>query len=303
MLRATTTPGGHPFIRAAWIAGVGLLLVGLVLSLVARAGRPGILVISIGLALLLAGYVAYLVRHLAFLRTIDRAESALDDGELETARVALAPLLASFSSVAVVQRAAGLATYALGDPLAAASLLERASRSYKDDPKVAATLVASYAALNRGGDARRAAGLAPRAVDVQLALAWSELVALGGDRERGAALAAELRQRADVRGSAPRRAMAAALAAVAAARRGDAAAVRGALEDAAREREALAAYERAFLGYLEGVALRELGSADDARRAFEAAMEAAPRTIGEALARRERANMLARLAPPDASAP
>jgi hypothetical protein len=130
-------------------------------------------------------------------------------------------------------------------------------------------------------------------VDVRLALAWSELVALAGDRERGAAMVPELTERADVRRSAARRAMAAVLGAVAAARRADEAGVRAALGSASGEAEALAAYERAFLGYLEGVALRELGSLEDALRVFERAMEAAPGTIGEALARRERANMLA----------
>jgi tetratricopeptide (TPR) repeat protein len=302
VLRATTTPGGHPLIRVAWLAAIGLLVVGAILSFVARAGRPGTLVIAVGLVLLIAGYIAYLVRHLAFMRTLERAEAALDEGELERARVALAPLLERYTSVAAVQRAAGLATYALGDPLAASALLERAARSYRDDVKVAATLVASYAALNRGGDARRASALAPQAVDVRLALAWAELVALGGDRERGAAMVPELSERADVRRSASRRAMAAVLEAVAAARRADEAGLRAALTSASSERDALAAYERAFLGYLEGVALREIDLLEDARRAFEAAMEAAPGTIGEALARRERANMLAHVAAPDASA-
>lgn len=293
MLRAATTPGGHPLIRVVWLAAMGLVAVGLFLAFVARAGRPAALVIAVGLVLLMAGYIAYLVRHLAFLRTLERAEAAIDEGELERARVTLAPLLERYTSVAAVQRAAGLATYALGDPLAASTLLERAARSYRDDLKVAATLVASYAALNRGGDARRASALAPQAVDVRLALAWSELVALAGDRERGAAMVPELAERADVRRSASRRGMAALLGAVAAARRGDEAGVRAALGSASAEAESLAAYERAFLGYLEGVAWRELGSLEDARRAFERAMELAPGTIGEALARRERANMLA----------
>lgn len=296
MPRASTTPGGHPLIRTVWLAAFGLVAVGVFLSLVARAGRPGLLVIAVGLVLLMAGYVAYLVRHLAFLRTLDRAEAAIDLGELERARVTLAPLLELYTSVPAVQRASGLAAYALGDPLAASTLLERAARSYRDDLKLAATLVASYAALNRGGDARRASALAPQAVDVRLALAWSELVALGGDRERGAALVAELAERADVRRAASRRAMAAVLGAVAAANAGDAAGLRGGLAALASERGALSGYERAFLGYLEGVALRELGAAEEARRAWEAAMEAAPGTIGEALARRERANLLARLA-------
>jgi tetratricopeptide (TPR) repeat protein len=293
VLPAATTPGAHPLIRTAWIAAAGLLVVGLVL-LVSRAGRAAIPVLAVALALFVGGYVAYLVRHLRFLRVLERAEADLDRGDLERARVVLAPLLDRYPGLAPVQRAAGLATYALGDPLAAASLLERAARSYGDDERIAAALVASYAALNRAGDARRASALAPLAVDVRLALAWAEVVALGGDRARGAEEIAGLAERADVRGSAARRAMAAALQAVADAGRGDRPAVRSAVDAVHADREALRAYERAFLGYLEGVAWRELGSITEARAAFEEAMALEP-TIGAALARRERANMLARL--------
>jgi tetratricopeptide (TPR) repeat protein len=283
-----------------WIASAGLIVVGL--ALLARAGRPALLVIGAGLLLLIAGYLAYLVRHIAFVRKVSEAEAALDAGDLERARAILAPMLDRFSGMAVVERAAGLTTYALGDPLAAASLLERAARSFRDDEKLAATLVASYAALNRGGDARRAAALAPRAVDVRLALAWSELVALGGDRAQGAAMAVELQGRADVGRSAARRAMTALLLAVASAHEGDAASVRASIGRASADRALLPPYDRAFLGYLEGVALRELGRIDDARRAFEAAMEPAPGTIGEALARRELANLIARLSADAAAA-
>jgi hypothetical protein len=89
--------------------------------------------------------------------------------------------------------------------------------------------------------------------------------------------------------------MAAALSATAAARAGDVAAADVALGDVARTRDALPPFERAFIGYLEGVALRELARTSDAVAAFERAMAAAPGTIGEALARRERANLRARL--------
>ncbi|HZC31520.1 MAG TPA: hypothetical protein VE261_08375 [Gaiellaceae bacterium] len=88
------------------------------------------------------------------------------------------------------------------------------------------------------------------------------------------------------------------LAAVAAARRSDPAAADAALGAAHTSAAGLSAYDRAFLGYLEGVALRELGRTSDAAAVFVRAMETAPATIGEALARRERANMLARLGPP-----
>lgn len=284
---------------------------GAVLAFVARAGRPAVLVFAVALVLFVGAYVAYLVRHIGFVREISRADEALRAGELERARAILAPLLESYGHIALVQRAAGRALYELGDPLSAASLLERAARSFHDDASVAAMLVASYAALDRGGDARRAAGIAPKEVDVRLALAWSELVALGGDRLAGTEIVRELRDRADVRSIPARRVMVAALAAIAAAHRvgtwaggaDDAGATRAstgeadlALREVASGRDALSHYERAFIGYLEGVALRELGRVADATAAFERAMEVAPGTIGEALARRERANLLARLA-------
>ncbi len=85
--------------------------------------------------------------------------------------------------------------------------------------------------------------------------------------------------------------MAATLQAIAAAERLDSATVRARLRDAEDRYVLLAADERAFLGYLGGVALRELGAIDDARATFTLAMEAAPDTIGEALARRERTHM------------
>jgi hypothetical protein len=119
-----------------------------------------------------------------------------------------------------------------------------------------------------------------------LALAWAELVALGGDRARGAALAAELPSDTPARA-----AMAAALQAIAAAHGHDAGAVRARLRDAEDRYIFLAGDERAFLGYLGGVALRELGALDDARTTFTIAMAAAPDTIGEALARRERTHI------------
>jgi hypothetical protein len=154
------------------------------------------------------------------------------------------------------------------------------------DRDVTVTLVAAYAALNKAGDARRAAAMRPDDPDVALALAWAELVALGGDRSRGAALAAALPT-----DSPARAAMAATLQAIAAAHRGDTAGVRSRLRDAEDRYVLLADDERAFLGYLGGVALREAGALDDARTTFTLAMEAAPDTIGEALARRERTHI------------
>src|SRR5437763_1893322 len=73
--------------------------------------------------------------------------------------------------------------------------------------------------------------------------------------------------------------------------RGDARAVRARLREADDRLALLAEDERAFLGYLGGVAVRELGALDDARATFTLPMETAPGTIGEALARRERAHI------------
>jgi tetratricopeptide (TPR) repeat protein len=294
-----STPGGHRLIRSAWLAATVLLVVAAGVAAV-RGIRAALLVLAFALALFVAGYAAYLVRHFRFLRALTRAEHALARGEYESARSTLAPLLERYGNVPVVQRAAGRALYELGDPLSAASLLERAARSFAEDVEVAATLVASYAALNRGGDARRAAAIAPRHADVRLALAWSELVALGGDRGAGAAITEELAQRADVDSEPSRHAMCRTLAGIAAARRGDARATEASLADARAGRAALPAYERAFLGYLEGVALRELGRTQEASAAWERAMTDAPGTIGDALARRERANLTARLTAPRA---
>ncbi len=302
--RTLATPGGHPLIRAAWLSSVILLVVAGALALVGRGGRGTVAVVLAAGALFIAAYLAYLVRHVLFLRTIAMSEAALAAGDLDRARELLAPLLDSHADMPQVQRAAGIALYRLGDPLSAAQLLERAARSYAGDVEVATTLVASYSALNRGGDARRSSSLAPTAVDVRLALGWSELVALGGDRNVGGRIADELSDRADVRGLPARRAMAAALSAIAAAQRGNAPAADTALAATTEISSVLPLYERAFLGYLEGVALRELVRPTDAAAAFERAMEAAPGTIGEALARRERANMAARLAAgPQTSSP
>lgn len=302
---ASRTPGGHRLIRTAWSSAMFLLVAALGVAVFAHAVRAAAIVAGAALVLFAAGYVGYLARHLLFERDVARAERALAAADLETARRILAPLLDHHSDMPAVQRAAGRTLYALGDPLSAASLLERAARSFRDDAAVATTLVASYAALNRGGDARRAAAVAPRAVDVRLALGWSELVALGGDRPAGAAIVHELRERADVRDDLARAAMCAALGAIAAAGSGDAAAAAASLSELAGLRDRLPAYERAFVGYLEGVALRELARPPGAIDAFAAAMDAAPGTIGEALARRETANLRARLSqgPPAPAAP
>jgi len=276
-------PGSHPVIRAVWLAAFVLLLVAVGLMVLRSFASPVVALIAAGW--FVAGLVAYLVRHARFLATLERGERALRAGDLGVARAIVAPLLDRYPAFPPVQRLAGLVLYPSGDPLSAASLLETAARSHRDRHLVV-TLVAAYAALNKAGDARRSAALRPSDPDVGLALAWAELVALGGDRARGADLANALHPNTP-----SRTAMALTLQAIAAAQRGDAEAVRARLREAEDRFVLLAADERSFLGYLGGVALRELGSIDDARETFTLAMAAGPETIGEALARRERAHL------------
>jgi hypothetical protein len=278
-----STPGSHPVIRAVWLAAFVLLLAAV--GLMALRAFPYLMVALIAAGWFAAGLVAYLIRHARFLGTLSRGERALRSGDLAGARAIVAPLVDRYPTVAPVQRLAGLVLYPSGDPLSAATMLEAATKSLRDRDAVV-TLVASYAALNKAGDARRAAALRPNDPDVALALAWAELVALGGDRARGAELAGVLAS-----DSPARAAMAATLQAIAAAHRRDAGAARARLRDAEDRYVLLADDERAFLGYLGGVALRELGALDDARTTFTLAMAAAPDTIGEALARRERTHI------------
>jgi thioredoxin-like negative regulator of GroEL len=219
------------------------------------------------------------------------ARRALNRGDMQIARGLVGPLLGRFGTVTFVRKIAAEILYASGDPLSAASLFEQAARKLPGDRAVAVGLVASYAALNRAGDARRSAALAPQQVDVRLALAWAELVALGGDRSRGSAIVAETAKDPDLACSAERVAMHRALEAIVSGRAGDRDAVRTKLRAAEADAAKLRPGDRAFLGYLGGVALREAGLADDARATFTLAMDASPESIGAALARRERANL------------
>lgn len=283
MLRPST-PGGHRVIGAAWLAGVALLLTA-ALFYALRSTTATLLAAVAGL-LFGSGLIAYAVRHAQFVRALGRAEAALAGGDHGAARDILAPLLDRFPGLPAVARASGRLLYAAGDPLSAATLLERAAPAFRRDRALVVTLVASYAALNKAGDARRAAEMLPDDTDVRLALAWAELVALGGDRTRGAALVATLQ------GSTPARAaMAAVLRAIVAAHVGEGDTARAELRAAENGYGALNDGERAFLGYLGGVALRDAGAVADARETFSVAMDAAPGTIGEALARRERSHL------------
>jgi hypothetical protein len=220
-----------------------------------------------------------------------RARRHLDRGDLDAARALVAPLLGPFGTVTFVRKLAAEILYASGDPLSAAVLFEQAAKRLPSDRAVVVGLVASYAALNRAGDARRGAALLPEHVDVRLALAWAELVAPGGESSRGADLVAGIAKDSELARSPERVAMHHALEAIVAARSGDRDQVGAMLRAAELDVPKLRAGDRAFLAYLGGVALREAGLGDDARGTFTLAMDAAPGSIGAALARRERANL------------
>ena len=265
----------------AWLASLGLA--------VASVWEPRWL--PLALAIAVGALAIYLVRHARFLRSVDAVERALSRGDLAGARAIAAPLLDRFPDLAPVQKSAASVLYASGDPLSAATLYERAAKRSPRDREIVVGLVASYAALNKAGDARRAAASLPDDYDVRLALAWAELTALAGDRARGSRLADELMRELEVKHGAERTAMTNVLVAIAEAQRRNASAARAALDVAERQRPALEPADRAFIGYLGGVVLRELGLLGDARTTFEAAMAAAPDSIGEALARRERSHL------------
>ena len=255
--------------------------------------NPGVLIVVIA-ALLALALIAYFALAQMRLRRVSEtlidAEEALDRGEVERAREMVAPILARYPQLPIVQDVAADVLYANGDPLSAASLYERAMKKLGPG-RVAPKLVAAYAALNRAGDARRVAAMAPDDPMTRLALAWSELAAVGGDRDRGRALADGIANDAQLRSTAAGDAMACVLEAIASARSGQTGRARDALDRASVLRKKLAAHDRAFVGYLGGIALLEMGAHADARDTWTMAIDAAPETIGGALARRERSHL------------
>lgn len=286
MLRAVT-PGGHPLITALWLLGVTAAVLAFVAAMLGASAAAAVLALA-GLAAFVAGSVAYRQRLRRFSATLLAVEEALDADDVRGARDLMAPLLARFHTFPLVQEVAADVLYAAGDPLSAASLWEQAMKRL-GATRVAPRLVAAYAALNRGGDARRVAALVPNEPLAQLALAWSELAADGGDRDHGAVLAAQLVRDVEQAPNATVAAMTAAVAAIADARRGDRAGMAAKLE--AMRRANPTRNDAAFLGYLAGVALREAGEIAEARREFTAAVDGSPESLGGALARRERAHL------------
>lgn len=250
--------------------------------------------IAVTAGALLTGLALWVARYQLGLRRASGAmldaEDALDRGEIERARALMAPVLSRYPRLAVVQEVAADVLYAGGDPLSAASLWESAMKKL-GAPRVAPRLVAAYAALNRPGDARRVAAMVPDDALARITLAWCELAAIGGDRGRGRTLADEFARDAAVRATPSGDAMASVLSAIAAAQHGDVAGMRAGLDRAQARSAELAPHDRAFIGYLGGIALREAGALEDARSTWTIAMEAAPESIGAALARRERSHL------------
>ena len=245
-------------------------------------------------ALVVGTFLVWFVRYqLSLSRVTDAmvdALEALDAGDVERARTLMAPLLARFPKLAQVQEVSADVLYAAGDPLSAASLWETAMKRL-GAPRVAPRLVAAYTALNRAGDARRVAALVPDDALARVTLAWCELAAIGGDRDKGRALAAEIARDGALRATPSGDAMASALSAIANGHTGDQAAMRASLDRARERMRELAPHDRAFVGYLVGVAEREGGAAESARATWTSAMDAAPLSIGAALARRERSHL------------
>ena len=286
VLRAVT-PGGHPVITALWLVGIAVALVAVIAAAVGAGGTAALLGLGASIVLV-ASFVAYQLRLRRFSATLVAAEEALDAGDLQRARDLMAPLLARFHKFPLVQEVAADVLYAAGDPLSAASLWESAMKKL-GAPRIAARLVAAYAALNRGGDARRVAALVPEDRLASLALAWSELAAKGGDRARGLALADSLVADVERSENATVAAMTAAVAAIADAQRGDRIGMSTKLE--AMRVAKPSEHDAAFLRYLAGVALRDAGDIDGAKREFGVAVDRSPDSIGGARARRERANL------------
>lgn len=250
--------------------------------------------IAVTVVLIVVALAVWLIRYQFGLQRVTAdlvaAEEALDSGDVERARALTAPLLDRFPRLAIVQEVAADVLYAGGDPLSAASLWERAQKKL-GAARVAPRLVAAYAALNRAGDARRVAAAVPNDTVARITLAWSELVAVGGDHDKGRRLAEELERDMTVRGTPSGEAMVSALIAITAARAGELVRMRDALKRVDARGDELSAHDRAFVGYLVGVAQREAGAITVARDTWTAAMDVAPESIGAALARRERSHL------------
>src|SRR5207245_9257422 len=117
------------------------------------------------------------------------------------------------------------------------------------------------------GDPRRGAALVPWARRARITLAWCGLSAVAGDREQGRALADALACDEHTPTGASGEAMTFALVSIAAGRAGDLARMRASLARVEARGAELALHDRAFVGYLVGVAQRRAGAPAAARAA------------------------------------
>src|SRR5438309_5981427 len=86
-----STPGGHPLIRLVWVGAFVLIVLAMLMFEIGAFSYPIPAVTALGW--LIAGLVAYGVRHARFLSTLGSGESALRSGDLATARKIVAPLV------------------------------------------------------------------------------------------------------------------------------------------------------------------------------------------------------------------
>src|SRR5712692_9178632 len=86
-----STPGGHPVIRAVWLGAY--VLFALAALLFALHAFSYLIPLFIAALWLVAGLIAYGVRHARFLGTLGRGERALRSGDLPAARALVAPLV------------------------------------------------------------------------------------------------------------------------------------------------------------------------------------------------------------------
>src|SRR5437870_12316627 len=92
-----STPGGHPIIRAVWLGACILLVLAALLFEIGAFSYPIPVVTAV--AWLVAGLVAYGVRHARFLGPLAGGERALRSGDLPAARAGIGPLVGPFPTL------------------------------------------------------------------------------------------------------------------------------------------------------------------------------------------------------------
>src|SRR5260221_14679719 len=98
-----STPGGHPVIRAVWLGGFAAFAAGAVLFALHSFAFEIPMLIAGGW--ILAGLVAYWIRHARFLGTLTPGGRALPAGEPPAAPATVAPLPDRFPTTPAFPRA------------------------------------------------------------------------------------------------------------------------------------------------------------------------------------------------------